>query len=289
VLLIIASPDLPQSIWVPKEVEIFAESKRDIILIDVRDGMTLALASSTLGPLLNRDALWIDERPDVGPGDAPSALVIGGVQKNFSHRRANRNLRLIAGAVTVVLASFAMLAAWQWQTALARLDLVQSQALASDARRLVPQEPFRALKTALAAFATSDTPDAETALLEGLSRVPSLKRFLPCAEAQKAVGVAFSDAGDGLLGYACESYGQGATETTLRVVDLDGVQKYAAIIAGDARRFSFADGLHLRVEMSGRITLLDLQTGRLLASSSQPALLSSQVRRYEARARLRNR
>jgi WD40 repeat protein len=271
VLLIVASPDLPLSTWVPKEVKMFAMSQRDIILINVKDGMTTALASSTLGPLLNQDALWIDEQPGIGPGDAPSAHVIGSVQKNFNHRRANRNLRLIAGVVTIAIAGFAALAAWQWRTALARLDVVQSQALAADARRLASQEPFLALKTAIEAFATSDSPDAETALLEGLSRVPSLKRFLPCREGQKAVGVAFSDAGSGLLGYACLSYRQGAPETTLRVVDLDGVQKYAATVAGDARSFSFADGLHLRIGMSGRTTSLDLQTSQFQVSSSLQA------------------
>jgi hypothetical protein len=196
------------SIWVPKEVEIFAKSRRDIILINVEDGMTLALASGTLGPLLNKDALWIDEQARIGPGDTPSAHVVGSIQKNFNHRRANRNLRLIAGVVTIAIAGFAALAAWQWRMALARLDVVQSQAIAAVARRLAPQEPFLALKTAVAAITTSDSPDAETAdspdaetaLLEGLSRVPNLKRFFPCAESQLAVGVAFSDAADGLLG-----------------------------------------------------------------------------------------
>lgn len=286
VLLIIASPDLPSSIWVPKEVEIFAKLKRDIILINVKDGMTLALASHTLGRLLNKDALWIDEQFGIGPDDAPSSHVVGSVQKNFNHRRANRNLRLIAGMVTIALASFAAVAAWQWQTALSRLSVAQSQALAADARRLSPQEPFLAVRTAVAAFATSDTPDAETALLEGLSRIPSLKRFLPCAESQKAVGVAFADAGDGLLGYACVSYGRGITDTTLIVVDLDGFQKYTATVTGDARKFSFADGLHLRVEMSGRITLLDLQTGQFLASSTQPVQPSQVLNGSEAQQML---
>jgi hypothetical protein len=272
VLLIVASPDLPLSIWVPKEVEIFAKSRRDIILINVEDGMTLALASGTLGPFLNKDALWIDEQARIGPGDAPSAHVVGSIQKNFNHRRANRNLRLIAGVVTIAIAGFAALAAWQWRVALARLDVVQSQAIAADARRLARQEPFLALKTAVAAITTSDSPDAETALLEGLSRVPNLKRFFPCAESQLAVGVAFSDAADGLLGYACESYGRNSTATTLKSTNLEGVQKYTATVAGDARSFSFADSLHLRVQMSGRITSLDLQTGQLLASTSQPAL-----------------
>jgi WD40 repeat protein len=283
VLLIVASPDLPHSTWVPREIEIFAKSKRDIILINIKEGISLALTDETLGPLLNKDDLWIDEQPDIGPGGAPSAYVIGSVQKNFNHRRANRNLRLIASVVTTVVAGFAALAAWQWHTALARLDVVQSQALAADARRLAPQEPLLALKTALAAFAISDSPDAETALLEGLARVPSLKRFLPCAESRAATGAAFSAAQDGLLGYACESYSGGATETTLSVVDLDGHPKYVRTIAGDAREFSFTDGLHLRLEMPGGAKILDLQTGQLRASSSpaQSLPIASQSEQQE--------
>lgn len=286
VLLIVASPDLPLSVWVRKEVEVFARLKRDIILINVKDGMLAALASNTLGPLLNKDALWIDEQPDIGPGDTPSAHVVGSVQKNFNHRRANRNLRLFAGMVTAVIAGFATLATWQWQTALARLSIVQSQALAADARRLAPDEPFLAVKLAIAAFATSDSLDAETALLEGTSRIPSLKRFFPCEESQMAVGVAFSDGGGGLLGYACLSHGGGHTETTLRVVNLDGEQKYSTTIAGDARNFSFSDDLRLRVELSGRTAVLDLQTGQLLASSSQPSLPSQTRNRSEAQEML---
>lgn len=88
VLLIVASPELPMSVWVPKEVEIFAKPRRDIILINVKDGMAAALQSSTLGPLLNKDNLWIDELPGIGLDDAPSAHVVGSVQKNFNHRRA---------------------------------------------------------------------------------------------------------------------------------------------------------------------------------------------------------
>jgi len=201
VLLIIASPDLPLSTWVPKEIEIFLKTERDIILISVRGGMAGALASNTLGPLLNKDVLWIDDQSAVGPDDSPSAHVIGSVQKNFTHRKANRNLRLIAGVVTLLIAGFATLAGWQWRTALARLQIVQSEALAADARRLAPQEPFLAVKTAIAAFEMSDSADAETALLEGLSRAPRLKLFLPCAEGQKAVGVAFSGPEQPLLGY----------------------------------------------------------------------------------------
>jgi hypothetical protein len=272
VLLIVASPELPLSVWVPKEVEVFVRLKRDMILINVKDGMTAALASNTLGPLLDKDVLWIDEQLDIGPGDTPSAHVVGSVQKNFNHRRANRNLRLIAGMVTAAIAGFATLAVWQWQTALARLSIVESQALAADARRLALKEPFLATTTAIAAFAISDSSDAETALLEGMSRIPSLKRFFPCAESQSAVGVGFSDAGAGLLGYACMSGGGGTTETTLRVVNLDGEQKYTAMIPGDARNFSFVDDLCLRLETSGRIVVLDLQTGQLLASSPPPTL-----------------
>jgi len=156
-LLIIASPDLPLSTWVPKEIEIFLKTERDIILISVRGGMAGALASNTLGPLLNKDVLWIDDQSAVGPDDSPSAHVIGSVQKNFTHRKANRNLRLIAGVVTLLIAGFATLAGWQWRTALARLQIVQSEALAADARRLAPQEPFLAVKTAIAAFEMSDS------------------------------------------------------------------------------------------------------------------------------------
>jgi WD40 repeat protein len=270
VLLIVASPDLPLSTWVPKEVELFLGTKRDIILINVKGGMTRALASDTLGPLLNKDVLWIDEQSSVEPSDAPSAHVIGSVQKNFNHRRANRNLRFIAGTIAILFAGFAVLAGWEWRTALARLQIVQSEALAAEARRVAPHEPFLAIKTAIAAFATSDTLDAETALLEGLSRVPSLKLYLPCAEGQKAVGVAFSDADKPLLGYACLAYGSYGQVTTLRFVDLDGVQKSAATVPGDARNFSFIDSSKVRVVFSGRTATLDVRTGPLTISS-QPA------------------
>jgi hypothetical protein len=79
VLLIVASPDLPVSIWVPKEVEIFAKSRRDIILINVKDGMTPTLESSTLGPLLNKDAINLGEVRHVAlAADGKVALVEGG-------------------------------------------------------------------------------------------------------------------------------------------------------------------------------------------------------------------
>src|SRR5262249_4298407 len=158
----------------------------------------------------------------------PSAHVIGSVQKNFVRRRANRNLRLIAGTVAVLVSGFAAAATWQWRTAVARLEVVQSQAIAADARPLALQEPCPGLRQGVAALTKSPSPDAQTALLEGLSRIPNLKLFLPCAEGQKAVGVASSKATDHLLGYACLSFRQRAQETTLRIVDLTGRQKYTA-------------------------------------------------------------
>lgn len=65
-----------------------------------------------------------------------------------------------------------------------------------------------------------------------------------------------------------------------------GPQKYSTIVDGDARNFSFADGLHLLVELSGRIVTLELQTGQFLASSSQPALPPRIARPGEVQGRL---
>lgn len=266
--------------WVLLEIETFLEGKdgteAKLVPIDFAGTLVNAQANSQIAQRLSRDFLWQREDTQADAGVPTPAIVDAIVGTVGAQRRDRRRLRFFRWlavlflVLAIALGAVAVVAFWQWQTALSRLDVVRSQALAADARRLAPAEPLMALKTALEAFETSDSPDAATALLEGLQRVPSLKRYLPCAEGEKAVGVAFSAANDGLLGYACLSFVKNGTETDLRVVDLDGKQKYAATVAGDARNFSFSDSRHLRLSISGKIVALDLQTGQPLGAPTQP-------------------
>jgi hypothetical protein len=105
--------------------------------------------------------------------------------------------------VAVVVAIVASIAIWQQQLARSRLEVVRSQALAAEARRQSLQEPYMAMLTAIRAFDIQTSLDAETALMEALSRAPEIKRYAPCSPGWKGVGVAFSTHGDGLLATAC--------------------------------------------------------------------------------------
>jgi hypothetical protein len=165
--------------------------------IDFAGTLVNGQANSRIAQRLSRDFLWQREDAQADAGVPTPAIVDAIVGTAGTQRRDRRRLRFFRWlAVFFLVLAFALavvagIAFRQRQTAVSRLQVVQSQALAADARRLAPAEPLMALKTALAAFEMSDSPDAATALLEGLQRVPSLKRYLPCAENQKAVGVAF--------------------------------------------------------------------------------------------------
>jgi hypothetical protein len=82
-----------------------------------------------------------------------------------------------------------------------RLLLAQSQATAADARRETTQELNMALVAGAEAFRIKQSIEAETALLEGLSRAEKIKRFFLCAPGEKATGVTFSNGSEASLAF----------------------------------------------------------------------------------------
>jgi len=270
-LVVVASPELPQSPWVPQEIEIFGSTGRDIIPINIQGGLQKALQAEKRFKLLReRDALWIDEREEVGPGSEPSSHVIGKLQKSFDYQKANRRLRLIIGAVLSGLVGLGLAAFWQMRVAQERLAVSKSQALAADARRQAPSELYAALQTGIQAFDIRPSIEAQTALLECLNRAQRIKRILPCDDGGKAVGVTFSSSQPPRLAVASLVYGKNTTRTTVRVVDLDGELLRTVTVSGDARMLAFLDAATLSMIQGDRMHILDVNTGQMRETKVPP-------------------
>ncbi|PZM08078.1 TIR domain-containing protein [Rhizobium tubonense] len=265
-LIVIASPELAKSTWVPVEVEAFLGTGRDIISINIQNGLDIAAASNSgYAPLLSR--LWIDELPAKGPKDLPSDHVIGNLIKNFADRRANRTLRMVLGFIGALILALAAFSYWQRAIAIDRLVTVQSQAIAADARRQVITEPYAALATSVRAFDIQPSLEAQAALLEALSRVRRVKRYLPCPDGQKANGVAFSPDGTHIATACAEVGGQ----TTITVQELGGKNSFSVSVGGDARDPTFTDATHLKLGQDGKFGLLDINSQVVTPTAPLPS------------------
>ncbi len=261
-LIILASPDLVHSEWVPRELEIFAAKPRDIIPVNIAGGLTAVLADPRYTLLSRRGMLWIDEIPEIGPGGTPSDSVVYGVQKGFGQQRANRNLRLLAGLVALCLAIFAGVAYVQRGEAQQQLKVALSQATASEARRVLRQEPYAGLKLGLAAFAIQPSLEAQIGLVEGLSRIPKVMRYFTCEE-RRAVGVTFSLREEQLLAFACLDYRNGSLVTSVTVARANGAIERTLDVSGDGRNLRFAPDDRLEIGPGGTLGVLDWRSGEL--------------------------
>jgi WD40 repeat protein len=152
-----------------------------------------------------------------------------------------------------------------------RLQLAQSQALASDARREMIQELNTALLRSAAAYKISPSIDAQTALLESLTRAEKIRRYFPCRQGQKATGVTFSNDVEASVAFACSS----SNTTTASVVDERGTFRRTARVKGDGRSLSFADRNTLAIGGSKDLRVLDIESGAVSLYSGHSASISA--------------
>lgn len=201
-LVVVASPDLDQSPWVPQEIEIFDSTGRDIIPINVQSGLLKAFQGDARFELLRtRDALWIDEREEIGPGSEPSSHVIGKLQKSFHYQKANRRLRLMIGAASLILLLLTFGFAFQWHRTRAELIrniavrlVTESQAMLDHSRT---EGDERAILQLLAANSLSDDSQVHSGLLTAVLERERLRKLIatrsqlryvaPCPDANRIV------------------------------------------------------------------------------------------------------
>jgi WD40 repeat protein len=128
-------------------------------------------------------------------------------------------------------------------------------ALAAEARRSTAQEVDTVLLTAVAAYRTSPTGEAQTAMLEALSRSAQGVRYLHCQGAGVAYTVAFSPDGT-RLAYACDR--------RIAVAEVkSGTTRFTAEVRGEPpRSLAFRDDTTLLIGGSSSARTLDLKTGR---------------------------
>jgi WD40 repeat protein len=305
-LIVIGTPNVAESTWVAEEIRIFSKTRRDIIPISIGGGLKLAYETNeAFSVLRERDVLWLDEDASLDSGE-PSPAVLGGLQKGFRHRRANRNLRLLGGLAIVVLAVATITAYWQkvqagrardqaleagrvaiaerdnarTQEAIAkqqrdlaneRLKVAESQALASDARRQMMPELKNALAMSVKAYERNPSIDAQMALLETLGRAAKIKRYFVCSLGEKATGVAFSKGIDPLMAYSC----LGAGVTHIRVVDPNGRLWGHVDVSGDGRSFAFVDRGHIGISGSNDLRILSIATRQINAYHGHAAMITN--------------
>ena len=152
-----------------------------------------------------------------------------------------------------------------------RLQLAQSQALASDARREMIQELNTALLRSAAAYRISPSIDAQTALLESLTRAEKIRRYFPCRQGEKATGVTFSNDVEASAAFACSS----SNTTKVSVVDERGTFRRTAKVDGDGRSLSFADRNTLAIGGSKDLRLLNIESGAVSRYSGHSANISA--------------
>jgi hypothetical protein len=144
VLILLASPGVCASKWVAEELEIFAKTGRDIIPVGLGGGPVDLSSDARFAILWQRDLLRLEEEHGETPHSEPSARVLGEIQKNFKHRRANRNLRVIFAVVGPLLLGATGFSYWQKTVAdsqrsaavSARRDAESNLAIANAQRKL---------------------------------------------------------------------------------------------------------------------------------------------------------
>ena len=155
VLIVIVSPEVGTSTWVRQEVEIFSKTGRDIIPIVV-GGEKGAAEKSDFWKMFKSDNLWLEDENSLIASDH----ILGGAQRNFHHRRANRNLRLLmTGITTILLASTVF--AW-----VQRNEAIDQRQEASRQRDDATRQRNEALRQGEEARRQKDKAEAQTKLAQ---------------------------------------------------------------------------------------------------------------------------
>ena len=258
VLVLLASPEIRASKWVAEELEIFAKTGRDIIPIGLGGGLVGLNSDDRFAILWQRDLLRLEEEPMETPPSEPSALVLGAIQKNFKHRRANRNLRVILALVGALLMGATGFSYWQKtvadsqrSAAVSNLNLANTQRhLAEVAQKkaeteteiAVNQEEIATRQTQIAeerlkvatsqAVASESRRQAAQDLNEGLLESAQAYRTSPSIEAKLALFENLGRAGSAKRYFFCP----GKDFATVARFASDAKDRFAFVCLGQDQR-----------------------------------------------------
>jgi WD40 repeat protein len=157
----------------------------------------------------------------------------------------------------------------QTQLAERRLKLATSQAKAADARREIKQELRLALVDSVDAYRIDPSLDAQTALIESLTRAAKIKRYFLCPPGEKGTGATFSPDGNTFT-FTCS-----LRDTTLFVIDVGGKVVQTVHLSGDARSIAFIDSGTIAIGGSRDIRILDSHQRRVRAYAGHHATIST--------------
>ena len=215
-LALIGSPGALQSPYVRNEIELFLETGRPVLIVDVGGGLeaapwTSAPWSHLIGVYRQPESAEALQRAE------PSPAVVAYLRDSFTFKRQDRRLRLASGGAAVLLASVVTAAGIisavtrrraaeatararqaRAEEAVARAQAEEQRRIAASRRlanessvRLEPQ-PDLGLLLAAHAYETAPTVEAHRALLSALTRYPGLTRFLRDASTPELCALATS-------------------------------------------------------------------------------------------------
>jgi WD40 repeat protein len=165
------------SAFVRDEVSGFAPYERPIIPISVAGTFARHLAQSPLAVILS-ERIWIDDQEATSGHVAPSKSVISEIARSYSFIRRARIRQAFAWSLVAVFSVLALSAEIQRRTAESNRQTAVSRQLAAQSVSVRAEQLDLSLLLAIAANAVSDTGEAASSLVAGLTVESGIVRYL---------------------------------------------------------------------------------------------------------------
>lgn len=236
-LVVIAGEAALRSTWVAREVELFEQTGRAPIVIEIDGALGCHHGASELADkLLAADSLRLAQELPLAEGAAPEQILRELARAFTATRRERKRLRFVS-AITVVLAALGVAASIGWFVASqrrARAEAAEDQATTERNRALLAQQGAQGLGAAL--LSEVDGREYEALLLALEANAPALEAGrTPPADAQRGLMAAL---------LATDRHRLLPHEAPVAVIAVapDGQTVVTATTRGQVRRWDLATG-----------------------------------------------